>query len=166
MPQLDFSNPLIISQIVWLLIIFGLLYYVLSVYALPRVEGVLEDRRRRIEGDLEAARAAKAEADAAMAAHRESTAKARAEAQAAIAGALQQSQAEAQARSDELAARLARQIEEADARIAAARDAAMGAIRQVATDTTGALIARLGVQASPAAVNAAVDRAVAARGQA
>jgi F-type H+-transporting ATPase subunit b len=166
MPQLDFSNPLVISQIVWLLIIFGLLYYVLSVYALPRVEGVLEERRSRIEGDLEAARAAKAEADAALAAHREATAKARSEAQAAIAAALQQSQAEAQARSDELAARLARQIEEAEARIASARDAAMGAIRQVATDTTGALVARLGVTANSAAVNAAVDRALAARGQA
>ncbi|MGG5810702.1 F0F1 ATP synthase subunit B' [Falsiroseomonas sp. CW058] len=166
MPQLDFSNPLIISQIIWLLIIFGLLYYVLAAYALPRVEGVLDERRRRIEGDLDAARAAKAEADAAMAAHREATARARAEAQAAIASALQQSQGEAQARSDELAARLARQVEEADARIAAARDAAMGAIRQVAADTTGALVARLGVTARPEAVEAAVANALRTRGAA
>ncbi len=55
MPQLDFGNPLMIAQIVWLLIIFGVLYYVLATYALPRVEAVLEDRRRRIEGDLDRA---------------------------------------------------------------------------------------------------------------
>lgn len=44
MPQLDFGNPLMIAQIVWLLIIFGLLYFALSNYALPRVESVLEAR--------------------------------------------------------------------------------------------------------------------------
>jgi F-type H+-transporting ATPase subunit b len=167
MPQLAFGHPLqgryLIANVFWLLVIFGLLYYVMARYALPQVGAVIESRTARIGADLAAAQAAKSEADSAMAAHREATAKARAEAQAQIAGALQQSQAEAQARSDELAARLARQIEEADTRIAAARDAAMGAIRQVASDTTAALVQRLGVPAEPAAVGAAVDRALAAR---
>ena len=165
MPQLDFGNPLMIAQIVWLLIIFGFLYYVLSVYALPRVESVLEARRTRIAADLEAAQAAKSEADAAMAAHREATMKARAEAQAAIADALQQAQAEATARTEELNARLARQIEEAEARIAAARDAAMGALRQVSTETAEALVSRLVGGADRGRVTAAVDRVLAARGQ-
>lgn len=166
MPQLDFGNPLMIAQIVWLLIIFGLLYYVLSVYALPRVESVLEARRSRIAADLEAAQAAKAEADAAMAAHREATAKARAEAQSAIAEAMQQAQAEATARTEALNARLARQIEEAEARIGAARDNAMGALRQVAAETAESLVAKLTGGADRTRVNAAVDRALAARGQA
>jgi F-type H+-transporting ATPase subunit b len=165
MPQLDFGNPLMIAQIVWLLIIFGLLYYVLSTYALPRVESVLEERRTRIAADLEAAQAAKAEADAAMAAHREATGKARAEAQAAIAEALQQAQAEAQARADALNAKLAKQIEEAEARIAAARDRAMGALRQVSTDTAETLVAKLTGRADRGAVDAAVGRALSARGQ-
>jgi F-type H+-transporting ATPase subunit b len=165
MPQLDFGNPLMIAQIVWLLIIFGLLYYVLSAYALPRVESVLEERRTRIASDLEAAQAAKAEADAAMTAHREATAKARAEAQSAIAAAMQQAQAEAAARSDALNAKLARQIEEAEARIAQARDAAMGALRQVSSETATSLVAKLTGKADQAAVGAAVDRALAARAQ-
>jgi F-type H+-transporting ATPase subunit b len=164
MPQLDFGNPLLIAQVVWLLIIFGLLYYVMSAYALPRVAEVLEERRSRIQGDLEAAQAAKAEADAAFAAHREATAKARAEAQAAIAGAMQQAQTEAAKRAEDLNARLARQIEEAEARIAAARDAAMGALRQVSVDTTQSLVAKLAGTADAGAVNAAVDRVLAARG--
>jgi F-type H+-transporting ATPase subunit b len=165
MPQLDFGNPLMIAQIVWLFIIFGVLYYVLSTYALPRVEAVLEDRRRRIEGDLEAAQGAKAEADAAIAAHGAATSKARAEAQAAIAAAMQSAQAEASARSEALAARLAEQINAAETRIAAARDSAMGALRQVSTETAEALMQRLTGQSEPAAVGAAVDRALAARGQ-
>lgn len=164
MPQLDFGNPLMIAQIVWLLIIFGVLYYVLATYALPRVEAVLEDRRRRIEGDLEAAQAAKAEADAAIAAHRDATRKARAEAQASIAAAMQSAQVESAQRSEALAARLAKQISAAEARIDAARDSAMGALRQVSTETTEALLQRLTGQSEQAAVGPAVDRALAARG--
>jgi F-type H+-transporting ATPase subunit b len=163
MPQLDFSNPLMISQIVWLLIIFGLLYFILSNYALPRVEAVLEDRRARIAADLDAARAAKAEADAALAAHAEATAKARAEAQAAIAAATAQAHAEAQTRADALNAKLNAQIATSEARITAARDAAMGALRQVASETAENLVAKLTGRADPAAVGRAVDTALAAR---
>ena len=67
MPQLDFSNPLTIAQVVWMAIIFGLLYYILARYALPQVAEVLEGRASRIAVDLDSARAAKAQADAAVA---------------------------------------------------------------------------------------------------
>lgn len=166
MPQLDFGNPLMTAQIVWLLLIFGLLYFVMKNYALPRVGEILEERRRRIAADLEAARAAKAEADAAAAAHREATQRARAEAQAAVASALQQAQDEAQKRAEALNARLAEQIAAAEARIGAARDSAMAALRQVATDTTEALVRRLVGTADRAAVEAAVARELAARREA
>jgi len=63
MPQLDFHNPLTISQVVWLAIIFFALYLLLSKWALPQVAGVLEMRAGKIAADLDAARAAKAGAD-------------------------------------------------------------------------------------------------------
>lgn len=166
MPQLDFANPLMLAQIVWLLIIFGVFYYVLSSIALPRVASVLEERRNRIEGDLEAARAAKSEADAAMEAHRAATARARAESQAAIAEATQSAQAEATARGAELNARLNQQIAAAEARINTARDTAMGALREVATDTANALVTRLTGLKNEPAVAAAVQRELAAQGRA
>jgi F-type H+-transporting ATPase subunit b len=166
MPQLDFGNPLMLAQVIWLLIIFGVLYYVLAHIVLPRFEGVLENRRARIQGDLEAARAAKAEADAAMEAHRAASARSRTEAQAAIADALAAAQADAAAKTAVLNARLNEQIAAAEARINAARDAAMGALREVATDTTGALVQRLTGLNEPAAVQAAVSRELAARGRA
>ncbi len=169
MPQLAFGHPTqgryLIANIFWLLVIFGLLYVVMARIALPQVGQVIESRAARIAADLEAAQAAKAEADAAMAALREATAKARSEAQAEIADALAASQAAAQAKSDELAARLARQIEEADARIAAARGAAMGALRQVATETAESLVTKLTGRSEGTAVAGAVDRALAARAQ-
>jgi F-type H+-transporting ATPase subunit b len=169
MPQLAFGHSTqgryLIANVFWLLVIFGLLYVVMARFALPQVGQVIESRAARIAADLEAAQAAKAEADAAMAALREATAKARGEAQAAIADALAAAQAAAQAKSDELAARLARQIDEADARIAAARSAAMGALRQVAIETAESLVTKLTGRSEGTAVAGAVDRALAARAQ-
>lgn len=166
MPQLDFGNPWTIAQVVWMLIIFGALYYVMARYALPQVESVLEARRARIEGDLESAQAAKHRADAAMAEHQAATAKARAEAQAAVGAATQKAQAEAAQRAEALNAKLAAQIEAAERQIASARDNAMGALRQVATDTADALVTRLIGRSDGAAVAKAVERELAARGQA
>ncbi|MBY0338892.1 MAG: F0F1 ATP synthase subunit B', partial [Acetobacteraceae bacterium] len=67
MPQLAFGNPLLIAQVVWLLIIFGVLYFILKNYTLPRVAEVIENRAARIAADLDAARDAQAQADAAVA---------------------------------------------------------------------------------------------------
>lgn len=166
MPQLDFGNPLMLAQVVWLLIIFGILYYVLAKIVLPRFDSVLENRRNRIQGDLEAARAAKASADAALDEHMKATVKARAEAQQAIANAQASAQADAATRAAALNAKLNDQIAAAEARITAARDAAMGALREVATDTTEALVKRLTGLNEPAAVQSAVQAELAARGRA
>jgi len=165
MPQLDFSNHWTIAQVVWMFVIFGLLYFVMSHYALPQVAETLANRRTRIDGDLEAAQAAKQSADEALAQHQAATAKARAEAQAAIAEATQQAQAEANAKADALNARLSEQIAAAEARIAAGRDAAMGSLRGVATDTAEALIGRLiGTGTDRASIDRAVGAALTARG--
>ncbi|SHJ28302.1 FoF1-type ATP synthase, membrane subunit b or b' [Roseomonas rosea] len=163
MPQLDFSNPLMVSQVVWLFVIFGLLVFLCYQFLLPPVAEVLENRRARIAADLDAARDARAEAEAAEAGRRDSTARARAEAQASVAAAVQAAQAESSARAEALAERLNKQIAEAEARIGAARDAAMGALREVATDATGALVQRLSGLTDEAAVAAAVQRELAAR---
>ena len=66
MPQLDFQNPLTLSQVVWGAIIFVVLYILLSRFALPKVGEVLEERAAHIARDLEGARAAKSKADAGM----------------------------------------------------------------------------------------------------
>lgn len=166
MPQLDFANPLTIAQVVWMLIIFGLLYWLVKNVGLPRVAEVLEARQARIQGDLEAAQRMKSDADAAMAALRAETARARAEAQSSVAAAVQAAEAENQKRTEALNARLATQVAEAEARIDRARASAMGALREVATETTTAVVAKLLGNADPRAVAAAVEREMAARGRA
>ena len=164
MPQLDFANPLTTSQVVWLVIIFAVLYLLLSRWALPQVGAVLEQRAQRIQGDLRAAQTAKVAADAAVVELTAATQHAQATAQAAIAGAVAAANEAAATQAATLKARLEKQLSEAEGRISAARAAAVGALRNVATDTATALITRLvGTVPSASSVEQAVDAALAAR---
>ena len=164
MPQLDFANPLTIAQVIWMLLIFGGLYLLLAQWALPQVAGVVEGRAARIEGDLETARAAKAEADAAVAEITAASRQAQTEAQAEIARAVAQAKAEAAEQARQANERLDAQLAEAERRIGEARTAAMGALRQVASETAATVVTRLtGQPADPRAVIEAVGDVMTAR---
>lgn len=164
MPQLDFANPLTTSQVVWMFLIFAALYLALRNWALPMVGGVIEMREQRINADLETARRAKEEADRAVAEVAERSRAASAEAQGEIARAVAAAKAEADARAKADNEALERQLQEAEQRIHAARTAAMGALRQVATETAATVVARLtGAEPDHARIDAAVGDAIAAR---
>lgn len=166
MPQLDFANPLTVAQIAWGAIIFFALYLLLSRWALPQVSAVLDMREGKINADLDTARAAKVRADAAIAELTAATQRARAEAQAAINTALDQAKQAAAAQSAELNAKLAAQIAGAEARIGQARASALGALRQVATETAHTVIGRLtGVAPDATRIDSTVGALLAARGQ-
>ena len=166
MPQLAFDNPLTISQVLWLVVIFAGLYLLLSRWGLPQVADVLQARASAIAADLEAAQQAKAESDTAVATMTEATRRAHAEAQAEIAAAVGRSKDSAAAQAAALNARLEAQLAEAEQRIGAARTAAMGALRQVAADTATVVVTRLtGTAPTPGVLDRAVDAALAARGQ-
>ena len=167
MPQLDFQNVLTVSQVVWMALIFGALYVLLSRWALPQVASVIESRDARITADLDTARLAKAEADAAVAEVHAATRRASTEAQTAIAAAVAQAKGEAAEQARIANERLDAQLSEAEGRIAAARSSAMAALRDVATDTAATVVARLtGQPADAASVNAAIGSVMAAHGQA
>ncbi|HEY2131733.1 MAG TPA: F0F1 ATP synthase subunit B' [Acetobacteraceae bacterium] len=166
MPQLDFSNPLTISQVVWLVLIFLTLYVLLAKWALPQVSEVLAARAATIERDLDAARDAKAEADAAVAELTAATRQAQASAQAEIDSAVAAARKDAADQAAAANARLQAQLAAAEAQIAAARASALGALRQVATDTASVVVNRLtGMTPDTQAVDAAVGTALAARSQ-
>lgn len=165
MPQLDFHNILTISQVVWMALIFGAFYLLLSQWALPQVGTVLDARAARINADLDSARIAKGEADLATHEVQAATRRASAEAQAAIAGAMAQAKAEATEQARSANERLDLQLQQAEQRIGAAHAAAMGALRDVATDTAAAMVTRLtGRPADAMSVSGAVGAAIAARG--
>ncbi|MGC8525210.1 MAG: F0F1 ATP synthase subunit B' [Acidibrevibacterium sp.] len=164
MPQLDFANKLLISQVVWLAIIFLALYVLLAQWGLPRVASVLAERARRIKDDLDAAHAAKKTADDAIAELNAAARHAHAEAGAAIAGATERAKREALAHASALEARLKADLDAAEARIVAAEQAAKGALREAACETAAILVTRLaGFAPDAGAVAIAVDRALASR---
>jgi F-type H+-transporting ATPase subunit b len=165
MPQMDFKNPLTISQVVWGAIIFAVLYIIAAKFALPKVGAVLEARAAHIANDLEAAQASKLEADAGLAEATAAIAKARAEAQTAINAALDAAKGAAASQSAALNARLEKQLSDAETQIALARTQAMAALREVATETAANVVARLTGQApDPQRLTGAIGAALAARG--
>ena len=162
MPQLDFANPLTLFQVAWMAAIFLVLYTALSRWALPQVADVIEARGARIAADLEVARESKSRADQAVAELTVATRRAHAEAQAAIAEAIARARAdalaEARAANNTLDARLA----DAERQIDAARNAAVGALREIASETAAAIVGRLtDVTVDTTALGSAVGRAIA-----
>ena len=165
MPQLDFKNPLVLSQVVWGALIFAGFYGLASRWGLPKVAAILEMRAATIAGDLERARASKQAADAAVTELTAARRKAYAESQAAIAAAGLTAKTQAAARAAEQDARLDAKLAESETQIAQARGQAMGALRQVAGETAVAIVARLtDGHADPHRVEAAVVELLAERG--
>jgi len=163
MPQLDFANPLTKWQVVWGAVIFVLLYLILSRSALPQVASVIEARRSRIDGDLEAARQAKSEADHASEQLRLERRAAAAEAQANLDRVVSQAREEAVIRTREMNARLDAELAAAEDKIAAERRQAMGSLRTIASDTAQLLVERVtGQPADRTLVETRVDGALSA----
>jgi F-type H+-transporting ATPase subunit b len=166
MPQLDFANPLTLSQVYWGAGIFLVLYLALWRIGLPKVGAVIEQRVGHIAADLEAAKAQKTQADAAVAELTATIQRSRAEAQAEINQAVDHAKQEAAAQAGALNERLEQQLKAAESRINQARTAAMSALHQVASETATTVIARMtGAAPDAARVNRAVASALAARGQ-
>ena len=158
LPQMDVSTYA--SQIFWLLIAFGLLYLLLSRVFLPRLGAVLEERRDRIADDLDMAATLRSEADDAGRAMEAAMADARARAHAIMARHREQLTAEIDAEAGQAEAALEARLDEAEATIAKRKDEALARVREVATDTAGALVQKLiGVQPSEAEAAGAVDAA-------
>ncbi len=159
MPQLDPSSYA--SQLIWLAITFVIFYLVMLRVALPRVSEVLEKRQNRISYDLEKATSLKAEAESVLAEYEASMASAHAQSQTLLAEAAQARTVEATRRQEELGAKIATQLGEAELRIDEARRAAMANIGDIAGDVAHSATAKLiGVEADDAAVRAALDAAL------
>jgi F-type H+-transporting ATPase subunit b len=152
MPQFEFSNPLVISQVLWMTLIMVVLYLALSRWALPKMGDVLENRASIIARDLEAARRAKTEAETAVKDLNATMNDARNKAQAEIAGAVSAAKAKALENSRALAAKLNAQLEYSEKQIADQRAAALRAIKPVAADAAGVMLARLTGKTPDAAV--------------
>src|ERR1700744_5602247 len=76
-----FNKETFASQLVWFAIFFIALYVIISRLAIPRIGGIVEARRNRVEGDIAEANRLKDQSDAALKAYEKSLADARGRAQ-------------------------------------------------------------------------------------
>ncbi len=150
-------------QFVWLVLIFGALYLLMSRLALPRVANILTTRETTINADLDAARSTQAKAQIA-AKHNDATLAAKKDEAQAI-GREAQAKAAAEGAAHRAAAeqKLAQAISAAEHRIAAEKAEKMKHVESVAKEAAAAIIAKLtGAEADAASIDAAA-RSLSAR---
>jgi F-type H+-transporting ATPase subunit b len=153
-----FESSTFASQLVSLVIAFVALYVIVSRFALPRVESVIEKRQNTIEGDLAAAQKLKDESDAALKAYEKELADARSRAQAIGNETREKLNAAAEAERKKLEDQLNAKLATAEKQIATTRETAMSNVRGIAADAAGAIVQRLtGVLPDGKTVNSAVD---------
>jgi len=156
-----FASETYASQLIWFAIAFGLLYYVMSRLALPRVASVIENRSQRISGDLAEAERLRAESEAAGAAYEKSLNDARAKAKAIAQEMRDALTAESEAQRKKLEAELHDRLAASEATIRTRTTEAMGSVRGIAADTAATIVERLTGQAPDRrTVEAALDRAL------
>lgn len=147
------------GQLIWFAIAFGLLYYLMAKFALPKIGAVLHERAERIGSDLDEAQAMRRQAEEAGEAYETSLQQARDKAKGIAQEMRDKLGAESDARRKELEAQLAEKIAAAEATIAAGTKAAMANVRDIAGEAAGAIVERLtGQSADKPAIEAALDR--------
>lgn len=148
MPQLDYR--LFAPQLVWLAIAFVTLYLVMSRLAVPAISDTLERRQAKIQGDLDAAEKANEDTRALVAAYEKRLADSREDARRLMREQGETDSTIAGKRLHELIDRLARQIDEAEKRIAKQRDDVMAGLEQMARDIGQDVYGKLAGQAADA----------------
>ncbi|MBF0095063.1 MAG: F0F1 ATP synthase subunit B' [Alphaproteobacteria bacterium] len=163
MPQFDPSSfP---SQLFWLAVCFAVLYALMSRVALPRIAEVLTERQRRVDNDRDRAAQLRNEAEAAIQAYERALAEARIQAHGIAKSADEDIARLVHTRTKEVAERLAVQVKGGEDRIAAARDAALTQVRDIAADAAQAMVSRLvGVSVDGSKALDAVGVAIQERG--
>jgi F-type H+-transporting ATPase subunit b len=155
MPQL---NPLDWgSQLLWLLITFGILYLLMVYVALPRIGSVIEARAARIANDLATADKLRRQTEEAIAAYEQALAEARQKAHALIEEGRAKLKEETAGERARLEDELAKKSAEAEARIDTAKRAAMKDVSTVAADVAAEIVRRLiGIAPAKAEIEKAV----------
>jgi F-type H+-transporting ATPase subunit b len=131
------------SQLVWLALTFGFLYWALSNKLLPRLAGVIEHRADGIRADLTEADHLKTETETALKNYETALATAKANASGiaktqrdALTAETDREKAAAEAKANDM-------IAAAEKRIAAGKQSALAAVNGVAGETVGAIVAKL-----------------------
>ena len=141
MPQLDISAwP---PQLIWVAITFIALYFIISRFAIPRVGGVIHERRGVIEGDLGEAQRLKGEAEFAVATYEKELAEARARAHAIAQETRDRLTRETETERAKIDAELNAKIQAAEQQVALTRDRALAGAEEAAIEIAADIVNKL-----------------------
>lgn len=138
-----FDSTTFASQLLWLVITFGVFYLLMQRVIAPRLGSILEDRKSRISKDLDEAASLKKEADLAVETYEKELAQARSKANAIASEAREAAKTKAAAERAGIEADLARKLSEAEGRIAEIKAKAFADVGTIATETASAVVERL-----------------------
>jgi F-type H+-transporting ATPase subunit b len=131
------------SQLFWLALSFGALYFLMARIALPRIGEVIEERRDRIQRDLDEAVRLKAETDAALKSYEQSLADARGKAQGLAKETRDKLAAETEAERHRVEAELNAKLAETERRIAETKARALASVDEIAASTASDVVSLL-----------------------
>ena len=143
MPQITQLPLIFFSQLFWLAVVFGIIFFGIGRGMLPKIQGTVDAREKQIAGDLERAQAARSEADDTEAAWRARMDAARAEAARIAQEAKQKSAAKTEAKVRAAADKINLKVEAAETKIRDALAAARSQIEGVAAEATQDMVTRL-----------------------
>jgi F-type H+-transporting ATPase subunit b len=143
MPQIEQLPYIFFSQLFWLLLVFGFIFFVIGRGMLPKIQSTVDARERKIAEDLERAQAARAEAEETEAAWRARMDAARAEAARLAQEAKQESGRDTEARVKAAGDKINLKIESAQNSIRDAVTSARSEIEALAADATQEMVERL-----------------------
>jgi len=163
MPQIAQIAATYASQIFWLLITFGLIYFVIGKGMLPKIEATVDARDKKIADDLAAAQAARSKADDTEAKYRAKMDEARVAAMKTAADAKAASAIDSEKRVKAADVKLAEKAAAADAALKAAQARAIGEIESVAVEAAQEIVAKVsGITVDKPAASSAVKAALSA----
>ena len=143
MPQIVQLPVIFVSQLFWLAVVFGILFFGIARGMVPKIQATVELRERTIAADLASAQAARAAAEETEAAYRAAMDVSRSEAAALTREARQASAHETEAKVRAAAEQFAAKVAKAEAKIRAAADAARAEVEAVAVEVAQEMIAKL-----------------------
>jgi len=143
MPQIEQLPTIFFSQLFWLMVVFGIIYFGIGRGMVPKIRTVVDDRDTKIADDLAAAQRAREEAEAAENAYRERLEASRSEALKLAQEAKQQASLEAEQRLKAIDEQIGRRVAEAEAQIRTAANDARRELEPVAAEAASELVSKL-----------------------
>jgi F-type H+-transporting ATPase subunit b len=143
MPQIVQLPLIFASQLFWLVVVFGIIYFVIAKGMVPKIQGVVEDRDRKIADDLAAAQKAREQAEASEEVYRQRIEAGRGEALKVAKDAKNKAALDTEKKLKAVDGKIGKKVAEAEAKIREAADKARRELEPVAAEAASELVSKL-----------------------